>query len=168
MSPDEVDSFLREQVVGRVGCHSGGTTYVVPVIYAWEDGCAYVYSVEGQKVRMMRENPEVCFEVDEYRPGGSWRSAIVQGTYEELGPDDAGFTLRLLSSRFASRSGASGEAGRAERRGEGRVPVAFRIRAREVTGRKVDRSLPASTKARAGRLLTRHLARRSTSDLAHN
>ena len=31
---EEVDELLRTQVVGRVGCHAGGETYVVPVIYA--------------------------------------------------------------------------------------------------------------------------------------
>ncbi len=164
MTPEEVEGFLREQVVGRVGCHTGGRTYVVPVIFAWEDGCVYVYSIEGQKVRMMRQNPEVCFEVDEYRPGGSWRSVIVQGTYEELSGDDTGLTLRLLGSRFARRaSGRASTAGSsgAEGRGQGRTPVAFRIRAREVTGRRVNRSFEASAKRRAGRLLTRRMAKGS-------
>jgi len=162
MTADEIEGFLHEQVVGRVGCHTGGTTYVVPIIYAWEAGCAYVYSIEGQKVRMMRENPDVCLEVDEYRPGGSWRSVIVQGTFEELSGEDAGLTLRLLATRFVRRSTGQGSDGARERpRGEGRVPVAFRIRAREVTGRKVNRSLPAGAKRQAGRFITRHLAKRA-------
>ncbi|MDA8301308.1 MAG: pyridoxamine 5'-phosphate oxidase family protein [Actinomycetota bacterium] len=150
MGSPEAEQFLRSQVVGRVGCHVDGVTYVVPVIYAWDSGCAYVYSVEGQKVRMMRENPKVCFEVDEYQAGGGWRSAIVQGTYEELSGEDASFTLRLLAERFARRTG-DGEGGGQRPRGEGRVPVAFRIRAEEVTGRKVDRSPPSDAGGQAGR-----------------
>lgn len=43
MQPLEIDRFLRSQVVGNVGCHVGGMTYVVPVIYAWDGDCAYVY-----------------------------------------------------------------------------------------------------------------------------
>ena len=149
MGSSEVEQFLRSQVVGRVGCHVAGVTYVVPVIYAWDSGCAYVYSVEGQKVQMMRENPKVCFEVDEYQASGGWRSAIVQGTYEELSGDDAAFTLRLLVERFARRTG-DGEGGGQRPRGEGRVPVAFRIRSEEVTGRKVDRSPSVDTAGRGG------------------
>lgn len=126
-------------MIGRVGCHVDGLTYVVPVIFAWNDGSIYVYTVEGQKVRMMRTNPDVCFEVDEYLPGGSWRSVIVQGRYEELEGEEAAETLRLLSAQFASRQ-QTATGGSAERpRGEGRTPVAFRIRAGAVTGRKVDR-----------------------------
>jgi nitroimidazol reductase NimA-like FMN-containing flavoprotein (pyridoxamine 5'-phosphate oxidase superfamily) len=144
LTPDEIEEFLDQQVIGRVGCHVDGLTYVVPVIFAWSDGSAYVYTVEGQKVRMMRANPDVCFEVDEYRAGGSWRSVIIEGQYEELAGEDAAETLRLLSGRFAGRTSSAsgrseGERGPERPRGEGRSPVAFRIKAGEVTGRKVDR-----------------------------
>lgn len=162
MSESEIEEFLRAQVVGRVGCHTPGTTYVVPVIYAWDDGCAYVYSVEGQKISMMRENPEVCFEVDEYLNGGGWRSVIIQGTFEELGGSQAARTLQLLASRFAHRAASSGgSASRQRPRAEGRVPVAFRIRATAVTGRKVNRSVEAAAQRRIGRILAGRRARRS-------
>jgi nitroimidazol reductase NimA-like FMN-containing flavoprotein (pyridoxamine 5'-phosphate oxidase superfamily) len=87
LSRAQTDDLLREHVVGRIGCHAGGRTYVVPVIYAYDGEALYVASVDGQKIRMMRENPEVCFEV-EYE-AGSWRSAIAQGEYEELAGAEA-------------------------------------------------------------------------------
>ena len=34
LTPDEIEGFLAEQIVGRIGCHHDGSTYVVPVIYA--------------------------------------------------------------------------------------------------------------------------------------
>jgi nitroimidazol reductase NimA-like FMN-containing flavoprotein (pyridoxamine 5'-phosphate oxidase superfamily) len=147
MSPEEAEGFLREQFVGRVGCHSRGRTYVVPVIYIWHEGCAYVYSVEGQKVEMMRENPSVCFEVDQYNRGGGWKSVIVQGTYEELGGEGAALALRLLTERFSRPAPDGGEPVQRPR-GEGRAPVAFRIRAGDVTGRKVDYSPTLSSYSR--------------------
>lgn len=149
MLAGEAEEFLSEQVVGRVGCHSGGRTYVVPVIYAWRDGCAYVYSVEGQKVIMMRQNPAVCFEVDQYNAAGGWRSVIVQGTYEELDEEGAALARQLLSERFAQPSNNGGAGGtKAQRpRAEGRTPVAFRIRATEITGRKVQRAEESNSAA---------------------
>lgn len=132
LSRTEIDELLREQVVGRIGCHAGGLTYVVPVIYAYDGDSLYVASVAGQKIRMMRENPEVCFEVDEYE-AGSWRSAIVQGVYEELSTSEAERALALLAERFG-RSGESRRHG-----GAGSSTVCFRIRVREVTGRAVER-----------------------------
>jgi nitroimidazol reductase NimA-like FMN-containing flavoprotein (pyridoxamine 5'-phosphate oxidase superfamily) len=128
----EIDELLRSQVVGRIGCHADGLTYVVPVIYAYDGAGLYMYSIEGQKIRMMRANPHVCFEVDEYDGRGSWRSAIVQGIYEELEGAGAARALGLLTERFAGR----GE----ERRPRGEGPaVAFRIRIDAVTGRAVRR-----------------------------
>lgn len=134
----EVDELLREQVVGRVGCHAEGVTYVVPVIYAYDGDCIHVASIEGQKVRMMHANPAVCFEVDEYRAPGIWRSAIVQGAYEESDEDEAARSLALLAERFAGGSGTPPAARRPEASG-GRATVCFRIRVREATGRAVSR-----------------------------
>jgi hypothetical protein len=137
MSSREIQEFVVGQKVGRVGCHADGETYVVPVIYAWDADCIYVYTTEGKKVEMMRRDPRVCFEIDEYQVNGSWRSVIVQGTYEELRGDDAVLALGIIRERVASKSPIDRERGG---RGEGRVPVALRIRACEVTGRKVERN----------------------------
>ena len=127
----EIDDLLHAQIVGRIGCHADGQTYVVPVIYAYDGEAFYVYTFEGRKVRMMRASPHVCFEVDEYERG-SWRSAIAQGRYEELDADGAERALTLLAARFASRGAGS------RPRTEG-TPVAFRIVIDEITGRAVTR-----------------------------
>jgi len=137
MSTLEVNDFVLEQRVGRVGCHADGVTYVVPVIFAWDIDSFYVYTIEGQKVTMMRHNARVCFEIDEYVVDGGWRSVIVQGVYEELRGEDAARALRILTERLAPASGAQRET---RESGEGRTPVAFRIRALEMTGRKVERN----------------------------
>lgn len=135
MSPGEIDEFMLTQKVGRVGCSSDGETYVVPVIFARHDDCLYVYTTEGKKVEMMRKNARVCFEVDEYLVTGGWRSVIVQGTYEELHDEDARRALKIISDRVRSSTNS-----REQDRGSGRVPVAFRVRVTEITGRKVQRS----------------------------
>lgn len=132
----EVDELLRRQLVGRIGCHVDGLTYVVPVIYAYDGDSFYVASVEGQKVQMMRRNPNVCLEVDEYDGAGSWQSAIVQGAYEELAGADAERAIELLAERF----GRTGETGTSRRHtGDGQGTVCFRIRIDGVTGRSVRR-----------------------------
>ena len=137
MSRAQIDDLLNDQVVGRIGCNTGGLTYVVPVIYAYDGDGLYVASTEGQKTRMMRANPDVCFEVDEYDGAGSWRSAIVHGLYEELDDADAKAAIALLAARFRR----DGEEGGPHRRhgGYGARTVCFRIRIRTVTGRAVTR-----------------------------
>lgn len=134
---DEIDELLATQVVGRIGCHADGLTYVVPVIHAYDGESIYVATVEGRKVEMMRRNPSVCFEVDEYDGAGSWRSVIVQGVYEELAGAGAKRALALLVERFARLGGE----GRARRRAApgARATVCFRIGIAEATGRAVRR-----------------------------
>lgn len=119
LSGAEIDDLLRDQAVGRIGCHTDGLTYVVPVIYAYDGEELYGTSMEGQKTRMMRENPSVCFEVDEYDGAGSWRSAIVQGLYES-----STARTRRAQSRCSQR--ASGAPMRKARRASGTARTAPR------------------------------------------
>ena len=126
----EIHQLLRERTVGRIGCHADGVTYVVPVIYAYDGEAVHVASVEGQKIRMMRTNPRVCFEIDEHEPGG-WRSVVAQARYEELAGAEAERALTLLTERFAG-------SGRRRRPEAGdRATVCFRLVLGETTGRAV-------------------------------
>jgi nitroimidazol reductase NimA-like FMN-containing flavoprotein (pyridoxamine 5'-phosphate oxidase superfamily) len=100
LSPDQIDHMLHLEVVGRIGCHVAGRTYVVPITYAYDGEAIYAYSFEGQKLRMMRENPSVCFEVDHFATLASWESVIVQGRFEELSGEEAGATRLMLRDRF--------------------------------------------------------------------
>jgi nitroimidazol reductase NimA-like FMN-containing flavoprotein (pyridoxamine 5'-phosphate oxidase superfamily) len=135
LSRAEIDELLRAQAVGRIGCHADGLTYVVPVIYAYDGECVHVATVEGQKVRMMRSNPDVCFEVDDYAGPGRWRSAILHGTYEEAAGEEREATLAVLKERFAQ----PGSPGARRPEAHDRQSVCFRIRVREATGRAVAR-----------------------------
>ena len=136
LSPGEVDEFLRGQRIVRLGCHADGVTYVVPLIYAYDDGAVVAVTTEGRKTAMLRENPRVCVEVDEYDTDGkgSWRSVIAHGTYEELAGDEVEAGLSLLRERFARTAGRS-----AEPRPLGANVVVLRIRLDEISGRSVER-----------------------------
>jgi hypothetical protein len=137
LSRSEIDEFLRSEIVGRIGCHVDGLTYVVPVIYAFDGEAVYVASIDGQKTRMMRAGPAVCFEIDRYYGPRGWRSAIVQGRYEELEGAAADRALKLLAERFA------GSGRRPAQRETSSRTVCFRIVVDEVTGRAVNRGGPS-------------------------
>ncbi|HEU5216415.1 MAG TPA: pyridoxamine 5'-phosphate oxidase family protein [Gaiellaceae bacterium] len=136
LSPGEIDEFLRVQRIARLGCHADGVTYVVPLIYAYEDGAVVAVTTDGRKTAMLRENPQVCVEVDEYDADGrgSWRSVIAQGRYEELAGDEIEPALALLRERFARTAGRT-----AEPRALGPGVVVLRISLEEVSGRTVQR-----------------------------
>ena len=80
----EVEKLLRKEVVGRIGCSDGKIVYVVPISYIYDGEYVYCHSLEGLKVRIMRQHPTVCFEVDHMQNMGNWQSVISHGRYEEL------------------------------------------------------------------------------------
>lgn len=82
--PTEIDSLLKEQTFGHIGCYDGHFPYVVPMSYAYDGENIFCYSEEGKKISVMRKNPRVCLQVDEVKGTTNWRSAIVFGEFDEL------------------------------------------------------------------------------------
>lgn len=136
LSRAEIDDFLSGQRIARLGCSAGGEAYVVPLIYAYADGALVAVTTEGRKTAMLRENPRVCVEVDEYDQDGrgSWRSVIAYGTYEELGGAFVEPALILLRERFSRTAGRVAEA-----RPLGPNVVVIRITLDDISGRAVER-----------------------------
>lgn len=136
LQPDEIETVLRSQVVGRIGMCADGRAYVVPLSYVYDGTAIYAHSYEGLKLRMMRASPEVCFQVDEMSDLANWRSVIAWGAFEELAADRAVPAIELLSARLSplTSSENAGAAGRTRGRG-GHGGVAFRIVVTERTGR---------------------------------
>jgi uncharacterized protein len=136
LSRDEIEEFLRGQRIARLGCHADGMTYVVPLIYAYGDGAVFAVTTEGRKTAMLRANPRVCVEVDDYDNDGkgSWRSVIAYGSYEELSGDAIEPALALMRERFARTAGRT-----AEPRPLGPGVVVLRISLDELSGRTVER-----------------------------
>lgn len=84
LSPDEIEEMLRRHQVGRIACSANDRPYVVPINYAYDGECIYGYSALGRKITIMREQPLVCFEIDEIAGPSNWRSVIAEGLYEEV------------------------------------------------------------------------------------
>jgi nitroimidazol reductase NimA-like FMN-containing flavoprotein (pyridoxamine 5'-phosphate oxidase superfamily) len=80
----QIEALLKDQVIGRIGCHSAETMYVVPVNYVYDGINIYCHSAKGMKIDMMRANPQVCFEVDEIKEVTNWQSVIAWGKFEEI------------------------------------------------------------------------------------
>jgi nitroimidazol reductase NimA-like FMN-containing flavoprotein (pyridoxamine 5'-phosphate oxidase superfamily) len=100
LATPQIEELLKSEVMGRIGCHHAGTTYIVPTSYAYDGTHIYVHTHEGMKVEMMRKNPAVCFQVDNMRDMANWQSVIAWGTYEELPPgEDRTTAIQALQSR---------------------------------------------------------------------
>lgn len=84
LTDSQIEHVLHGQVIGRLACYADHKMYIVPVTYVYHNGYIYSHSKDGQKIQMMKKNPDVCFEVDAMENMGNWRSVILWGKYEEL------------------------------------------------------------------------------------
>lgn len=134
LSPAEVEKTLHEEVIGRIGCHAYGKTYVVPITYAYDGTHVYAHSAEGMKLHMMRFNPHVCFEVDAMDDLANWRSVVAWGTFEELHGDRARTAMEYLVEQISPR--IDGPPGASAHPSSAIEPVVlYRILLEEKTGR---------------------------------
>lgn len=100
LGDDAIETVLRHQIVGHIGCHANDITYVVPVSYAYENSYVYVHTREGMKINMMRQNPKVCFETYLMENMGNWQCVIAWGNFEEITqPEEREKALQILLKR---------------------------------------------------------------------
>lgn len=134
LTDSEVEEILRAEIIGRIGCHAYGRTYVVPITYVYDGHFVYAHSAEGMKLHMMRENPHVCFEVDHMDDLANWCSVIAWGTFEELRGGQAERAMELLVEQIEPR--VNGPPGASVHPTHATEPVVlYRIHLEEKTGR---------------------------------
>ena len=85
----QIQNILSSQAVGRLACTDGKKPYIVPVTYTYDGKYIYGQTNEGTKLKMLRKNPNVCFEVDMMMDMRNWQSVIVYGKFEELKNEQA-------------------------------------------------------------------------------
>ena len=131
LTDEEIEATLRRHRVGRIGCSANDRPYVVPITYAYDGEFVYGYSGLGRKIEVMREQPLVCFEVDEIDGDASWRGVIAEGVFEEISGDAA---RRDALERLKSVNGRNSGVVPRSLDADGPI-VLFRIRLTERSGR---------------------------------
>lgn len=80
-----IDELLENNMIGRLGYSDGNRMYIVPISYLFYDR-KYIlaHSREGQKIEILRKNPNMCLAVDQIENLNNWKSVILWGKYEEI------------------------------------------------------------------------------------
>ena len=100
LSNDRIEKVIKENLIGRLGCCGNSKAFILPVSYAYDGKNIYVHSPEGLKISIMRENPNVCFQVDTMKDMADWESVLMWGTFEELTSEkDRSDALQKLMNR---------------------------------------------------------------------
>ncbi len=89
LNETQINNLLSSQVVGRLACTDGDKPYIVPVTYTYDGEYIYGQTNVGKKLKLLRKNPHVCFEVDKMMDMRNWQSVIVHGKFEELNENDS-------------------------------------------------------------------------------
>jgi len=137
ISYHECEELINHASVGRLACALDNKPYVVPVCFAYEPECVYVFSTVGKKIDWMRQNPKVCLQVDEIGNRSNWTSVVVEGTYFEL-REPLYVAEKEHAKKRLAHSGTWWEAPMAERRERTTdlsiQPVFFRINIQFMSG----------------------------------
>lgn len=136
LSREQMERVLHREVIGRIGCHAEGKTYVVPITYVYDGDSVYGHSAEGLKLQMMRKNPRVCFEVDHLENLVNWQSVIAWGEFEELKGQEALAGMQKLVNRLMPlMSSETAQPTHGQNAGASGQASIYRIRLEEMTGR---------------------------------
>ncbi len=84
MTERECRDALASADFGRLACTVDDHPYIVPVYFVIDDDSIYSFALLGQKVSWMRENPNVCLEIDKVETSRDWCSVVVFGRFDEL------------------------------------------------------------------------------------
>ncbi|MBX9781713.1 MAG: pyridoxamine 5'-phosphate oxidase family protein [Chitinophagaceae bacterium] len=139
----QISNILSSQALGRLACTDGEHPYIVPVTYTYDGNYIYSQTNEGTKLKMLRRNPNVCFEVDVMMDMRNWQSVLVYGQFEELANEEAEEARKILFDKVYSLATSStvhayehGVNGKTAVDDSTRVKhVMYRIKIKKVTGR---------------------------------
>jgi nitroimidazol reductase NimA-like FMN-containing flavoprotein (pyridoxamine 5'-phosphate oxidase superfamily) len=140
MTVEECRMAMSNAHFGRLASARDGQPYVVPVSFAVDEEYAYLFSMPGQKVEWMRDNPRVCLEIDSVNSPSDWTSIVVLGQYEELPDTPEGQPARVRAQQLLQihadwwQPGAVAVANRVVRQDV--TPVIYRIHMERLTGRR--------------------------------
>lgn len=84
MRKADIEKVLETIRFGHLACSVDDVPYIVPIHYAYQKPDFFIYTTEGKKVEMIRENPKVCLQIEDIADGTDWKSVIVTGEAEQI------------------------------------------------------------------------------------
>jgi uncharacterized protein len=143
LTPADCADVLSRSNVAHLACCHRNQPYVVPVSITYDPrhACVFSFSSLGKKVEWMRENPNVCLEVEDVDDRFHWTTVVVFGRYDEISdsPDHKDLrqrALHLLNERSRWWLPGAAKPGGTDHHGV----VLYRIHIDRLTGRRTTRN----------------------------
>ena len=143
LKKEECIELLHHNYIARLAYISGACPYILPITYFLEeDGKSIIgYTSKGHKISAMRENAQVCLQVDEIKSMDKWGSVQVQGRFEELHGSDAKYHFSKFAQGvkyIVSRKEKTNPAFISDfssKVNTGDIPIVYRINVMDIKGK---------------------------------
>jgi len=100
LTKEQISNLLSSQMIGRIACCEIHKPYIVPIAYAYDGKDIYCQTTEGKKIQYMRDNPNICFQIDFTNNISNWQSIIVYGKFEELSESEIKIAREFLLNKI--------------------------------------------------------------------
>jgi len=144
LEKEEIEEVLMCNYIGHLAFIAQARPYMMPITYYFDQAHNAIisYSGEGLKLNAMRKNGAVSLEVDEISSVENWKSVLVHGTFEEVHGSDAKLYLHqfaegvksIITKKEGNRPNSIKEF--SARIASDKIPVVFRIKILEITGKQ--------------------------------
>ena len=157
MTLTECRAGLGQFRVGRLAFVRNGMPRVVPMRFSFDGSDLYGFSLLGEKIACMRDNPHVCVEFDEQANHFQWWSVVATGRYDELPDSPEHVQARRHAQEVLQKLAMWWQPATAAAEAHGAfVPVFFCIRVDTMTGHEarpdpVEASVLSSSASAAAR-----------------
>ena len=84
LSDREIHKFIVDKDYGHLGCCDKGIPYVVPIHFAFEEDCFFIYTTQGKKSEIISKDPRVCLQIEDVKSNTDWVSVVVLAEAQEL------------------------------------------------------------------------------------
>ncbi|HEX4956611.1 MAG TPA: pyridoxamine 5'-phosphate oxidase family protein [Lacibacter sp.] len=84
LNKEEIEEVLQENILGRIGFIQNNKPKIIPINYLYNGKYIIAHSAAGEKIKAMRNNPTVCFEVEAVKNQQNWKSVLAEGVYSEI------------------------------------------------------------------------------------
>lgn len=104
LNKEQTDEILADEYIMRIGFQDDTKMHILPVTYCYDKSTSSIigHSGPGTKIDAMRENPDVCFEIEHIETISKWKTVVGWGKFEELKGADARNSVHLLVNKVRS------------------------------------------------------------------
>ena len=96
---DECLKIISQNYIGHLAYIYKNAPFIVPITYYYDKKNITVigYTGEGHKINALRINNAVALEIVDIKSIDTWKTILIQGTFEELKGPDAKYELHKFS-----------------------------------------------------------------------